>query len=109
MDIQRPDPETRLSILRKVVSDEGLSIPDDVMELVADTCADSVRQLEGGMNRVIAFASLMRSEITLEMAEEVLMHDKLAARKGKYELLNRHSYLAEEERPLRFTRWPVPF
>ncbi len=98
VDLGQPDSATRRDILRKVVGDEGLSIPEEVMEFVAEMSPDNIRQLEGGMNRVIAFASLMRSDITLEVAREVLGHDK-APGKVKRELFDHRSYVIEEPRP----------
>ena len=99
VDLGQPDTATRRDILRKVVGDEGLSIPEEVMEFVAEMCPDNIRQLEGGMNRVIAFASLMRSDVTLEIAREVLGHDKTPG-KVKKELFDHRSYVVEEPRPV---------
>ena len=59
------------------------------MEFVAEMCPDNVRQLEGGMNRVIAFASLMRSDVTLDIAREVLGHEKAPGKTKKVELAER--------------------
>jgi chromosomal replication initiator protein DnaA len=98
VDMGQPDSTTRRDILRKVVGDEGLSIPEEVMEFVAEMCPDNVRQLEGGMNRVIAFASLMRSDVTLEVAREVLGHEKAPGR-AKKALVDHRSYVVEEPRP----------
>jgi hypothetical protein len=69
------------------------------MRFVAEMCPDNVRQLEGGMNRVIAFASLMRSDITLDIAREVLGHEKAPGKAKKRELAEQRSYIVEEARP----------
>ncbi len=99
VDMGQPDFVARLDILRKVVADEGLNIPEEVMEFVAEMCPDNVRQLEGGMNRVIAFASLMRSDVTLDVAREVLGHEKSPGRTIRKELVDHRSYIVEESRP----------
>ncbi len=71
-DIQPPDLETRLAILRKKSQQDQLPIPDDVLELIASRIASNIRELEGALIRVAAFASLQRTEITLELAQMVL-------------------------------------
>ncbi|CAN5920080.1 hypothetical protein BH23ACT10_BH23ACT10_05090 [soil metagenome] len=71
-DIQPPDLETRLAILRKKSRQDQLPIPDDVLELIASRIASNIRELEGALIRVAAFASLQRTEITLELAQMVL-------------------------------------
>lgn len=99
VDVQQPDAATRVAILKKVVADEGLDIPEEVMAFVAEMCPDNVRQLEGGMNRVIAFASLMRSDVSLDIAREVLGHEKVHHRRKRADLQLRRSYLVQEVRP----------
>jgi chromosomal replication initiator protein len=71
-DIQPPDSETRLAILRKKSETEGLPVPDDVMSFIASRIQTNIRELEGALIRVSAFASLTRSEVTLELAQTVL-------------------------------------
>ena len=71
-DIQAPDLETRIAILRKKAKLERLSVPDDVMLYVATRIDSNIRWLEGAMNRVIAHSSLNSVEITLESAAEAL-------------------------------------
>ena len=75
-DIQQPDIETRIAILRKRCQQDGdgLSLPDDVLLLIADRIRGNVRDLEGCLVRLMAVASLTRREATLELAEEVLQH-----------------------------------
>lgn len=100
LDITQPDKDTRINILKKEVTEEGLSIPDDVLAFVAEACPDDVRQLEGGLNRVIAFASLMRAEVTVDVAREVLgQKDGRPAAGRKVALAEHRSYLLEEARP----------
>jgi chromosomal replication initiator protein len=71
-DIQPPDLETRLAILQRKVEADGLSVPDDVMAYIATRIQTNIRELEGALIRVAAYASLTRSETTLEMAQNVL-------------------------------------
>ncbi|HJR45236.1 MAG TPA: chromosomal replication initiator protein DnaA [Actinomycetota bacterium] len=71
-DIQPPDLETRLAILRKKTETEHLSVPPDVMSYIASRIQTNIRELEGALIRVAAYASLTRSSITLEAAQGVL-------------------------------------
>jgi len=71
-DIQPPDMETKIAILRKKAEDEGQAIPDDVAEWLASVSGSNIRELEGYLNRVIAVSSLTDREITLEMSREAL-------------------------------------
>jgi len=71
-DIQPPDLETRSAILRKKAAEDGIVIGDDVIEYVARHRRTSVRQLEGALIKLLAFSSLTRREISLEMAGEAL-------------------------------------
>ena len=75
-DIQQPDIETRIAILRKRCQQEGdgLSLPDDVLLLIADRIRGNVRDLEGCLVRLMAVASLTQREATVELVEEVLQH-----------------------------------
>ena len=71
-DVQPPDLETRLAILRKLSSNEPFPIPDSVLEYIATHITDSVRELEGALVRASAFASLSGIPLTQTVAEEVL-------------------------------------
>jgi chromosomal replication initiator protein len=71
-DIQPPDLETRLAILQKKSETEGLAIPPEVLSLIATKVQTNIRELEGALIRVAAYASLSRTEITLPMAQQVL-------------------------------------
>ena len=71
-DIQPPDLETRSAILRQKAHEDGIEIEDDVVEYVARSRRTSVRQLEGALIKLLAFSSLTRREISLDMARDAL-------------------------------------
>jgi len=71
-DIQPPDLETRVAILRKKASLEGLRVPDDVLLYIATHIETNIRELEGALIRLVAYSSLTRQSITLDLATEVL-------------------------------------
>jgi chromosomal replication initiator protein len=71
-DIQPPDLETRLAILRKKAEPLAAEIPPEILELIATAITNNIRELEGALTRVSAFASLNRAPLTEEMARLVL-------------------------------------
>jgi chromosomal replication initiator protein len=71
-DVQPPELETRLAILRKKAEGERAFVPPEVLELIATHVKDNIRELEGALIRVSAFASLNREPLTRELAEMVL-------------------------------------
>ncbi len=71
-DVQPPDLETRIAILRKKAIQEKMSAPDDVLEYIASKISTNIRELEGALIRVTAFASLNKQAVTLDLAEIVL-------------------------------------
>ena len=71
-DVQPPELETRLAILRKKADGERMPIPGEVLELIATHVRDNIRELEGALIRVAAFASLNQEPPSQEMAERVL-------------------------------------
>ncbi len=77
-DLQQPDYETRMAIIQKKIQDDGISIPEDVVEYLAYSIDTNIRELEGVLISMIAQASLVRQDITLELAKQTLkniVHD----------------------------------
>ena len=71
-DIQAPDLETRIAILRKKANIENIEVPDEIMEYIASKIHSNIRELEGALIRVVAYSSLTNKDITVELAEEAL-------------------------------------
>ncbi|MHB1584310.1 MAG: chromosomal replication initiator protein DnaA [Acidimicrobiales bacterium] len=71
-EIDPPDFETRLAILRSKAEADHDAMPDDVLEFIATHVKNNIRELEGALIRVTAFASLNREDISLDLAERVL-------------------------------------
>ncbi len=71
-DVQPPDLETRIAILRKKAGSERLQAPDDVLEYIASKISTNIRELEGALIRVTAFANLNRQQVDKALAEIVL-------------------------------------
>lgn len=71
-DIQPPDIETRIAILKKKIERESVSVPDDVIFFIAQLIRTNIRELEGALIRTIAYSLLEEKPVTLELAKEVL-------------------------------------
>jgi chromosomal replication initiator protein len=71
-DVQPPELETRIAILRKKAVQEGLNAPPEALEYIASRISTNIRELEGALIRVTAFASLNRQTVDLQLAEIVL-------------------------------------
>src|SRR2546426_1006400 len=71
-DIQPPDLETKVAIIKKKAERQGVTIPDNVALYIASKIKSNIRELEGALIRLIAFCSLKSSEITLQIAQETL-------------------------------------
>jgi chromosomal replication initiator protein len=74
-DLQVPDYETRMAILRKKTYKDGIELPEDVIEYIATHISDNIRELEGALISLLAQSTLNKKEITLDLAKEMI--DKL--------------------------------
>ncbi len=74
-DLQSPDFETRVAILNKKVYNNGIQIPEEVIDFIASTITNNIRELEGALISLLAQSTLNRKQITIELASEVI--DKL--------------------------------
>ena len=72
VDIQSPDYETRMAILRKKEEMEGYNISEEVIKYIATNIKSNIRELEGAFNKVMASSKLEKKEVTLELAEQAL-------------------------------------
>ena len=82
-DLQAPDLENRTAIIYKKLDTEGISIPNNVATFIADKITSNIRELEGALNRLLAYASLKKVGVDIELAKKVLS-DTLVS--GKREL-----------------------
>ena len=71
-DIKRPDIETRIAILREKVRQDHISVSDDVLELIAANVDSNIRELEGSLTRLVAYANLINQPITVELCQDAL-------------------------------------
>lgn len=71
-DIQSPDFETRIAILRKKAQRESLDVPDEFINYIADKIQSNIRELEGALIRVIAYASFNKCELNITLVEKIL-------------------------------------
>jgi len=71
-DIQPPDLETRIAILRKKAQTENLNIPDEVINFIAEKIPSNIRQLEGALNKLIAYSTLTKNNLSTSLAQEIL-------------------------------------
>ncbi len=71
-DIQVPELETRIAILRNKAERDNLIVPDDVLELIATAYQNNIRELEGALNRVVAFISINNQPLTIETVKKIL-------------------------------------
>ena len=71
-DIQPPDLETRMAILMSKAEQMGVALAESVIELIAKRVQKNVRELEGSLNRVVAFSQLMNCPVNLETTSRIL-------------------------------------
>jgi len=71
-DIQPPDLETRIAILRKKAQIDNLNIPAEIINFIAGKIPSNIRQLEGALNKLVAFSTLTKNDLSLTLAQEIL-------------------------------------
>ncbi|WP_244834158.1 chromosomal replication initiator protein DnaA [Clostridium sp. BJN0001] len=86
-DIQVPDFETRMAILKKKADVEGLNIPNEVMGYIATKIKSNIRELEGALIRTVAYSSLTNRKINVDLATEALK-DIISKKQGKHVTIN---------------------
>ena len=109
-DIQPPDIETRVAILKRKAEAEAVPLPDSVAMYIAGRIKSNIRELEGSLIRLIAYASLTGREISLELTQEVLKNvidqEAKASRSTPFSGLFR-KITSEDRRPqVRITQIP---
>lgn len=102
-DIQPPDLETRMAILRTKASSDNIELPNDVITLLATNISTNIREIEGAYNKIIAYTSLMDMPITVETAQKVLtdmgndVKTKQITFEGIIKVVAEHYHIKEEE------------
>ncbi len=81
-DIQAPDFETRIAILRKKSERDKVDVPNEVFEFIASKIKSNIRELEGALNRVVAYSTLTKREVDISLANEALK-DLIASNKAR--------------------------
>ena len=71
-DIQPPDLETRIAILRKKAQIENLAVPAEVINLIAEKIPSNIRQLEGALTKLVAYSTLTKNNLSVSLAQEIL-------------------------------------
>ncbi|HDP97003.1 MAG TPA: DUF835 domain-containing protein [Euryarchaeota archaeon] len=110
-DIQLPDKDTRMQILKMKITEKGKGkeLNEQVLEYISEHVKTNVRELEAALNRLIAFSAVMKLEIDLQLAKEVLSPTITStaspeALQFDIDIMPGHSYLIEEERPIQSNR-----
>ena len=75
-DIQVPDIETRMAILHNISRDSGVDVPNNIIEFLAATYANNIRELEGAFNRVTAYASINDMPLTIDNVKKIINYDE---------------------------------
>ena len=71
-DIQPPDFETRIAILRKKAQTENLNVPAEAIDFIAEKIPSNIRQLEGALTKLVAFSTFTKKELSVSLAQEIL-------------------------------------
>ena len=73
-DIGEPDYETRMAIIRSKVAQDGINFPDEVLDYIADNIRSNIREIEGALNKLIAYQNLQKIDITIDIAKKELQN-----------------------------------
>jgi chromosomal replication initiator protein DnaA len=98
-DIQPPILETRLAILERMAREKCVEVSRKVLSFIAEVRTSNVREMEGGLNRIIAYSSLMNTPLDLATARKILLYDRPDQPGVDSTLEEGSSYLVEERRP----------
>jgi chromosomal replication initiator protein len=71
-DVQEPDYETRIAILRKKAQSENLNVPNEVIDFIAEKIPSNIRQLEGALTKLTAYSTLTKKELSVFLAQNIL-------------------------------------
>ena len=96
VDIQQPNFETRLSILKKKANQLDLYLPNDTLELLAGAIKANIRELEGALIRLSAFTDVMKLEVDTEVARDLLGLDKVKEKEKKFSLKEIANFVASK-------------
>ncbi len=105
VDLQPPDMDTRVKILRVKAYEKKLKLSDEILEYIAERVTQNVRELESTLNKIIAFSSIMKMDVDLNLVSDILkpMAPVQETRKEimkEVKVLPGHCYLIEEEKPM---------
>ncbi len=104
-DIQPPDPETRVAILKIKARSKKLKLGDDLIAYIADRVTTNVRELESTLNKIVAFSTIMKMDIDLNLISDILkplapVQETRKEIMKEVKVLPGHCYLIEEEKPM---------
>jgi chromosomal replication initiator protein DnaA len=105
VDLQPPDMETRIKILKLKAQDKKLKLSDEILEYIAERVTLNVRELESTLNKIIAFSSIMKMDIDLNLVSDILK-PMAPVQETRKEIMKEvkvtpgHCYLIEEEKPM---------
>ncbi|MGD9963096.1 MAG: DnaA/Hda family protein [Thermoplasmata archaeon] len=105
VDLQPPDMDTRVKILRVKAHEKKLKLSDEILEYVAERVTQNVRELESTLNKIIAFSSIMKLDVDLNLVSDILkplapVQETRKEIMKEVKVLPGHCYLIEEEKPM---------
>ncbi len=105
VDLQPPDMETRVKILRVKAHEKKLKLSEEILEYIAERVTQNVRELESTLNKIIAFSSIMKMDVDLNLVSDILkplapVQETRKEIMKEVKVLPGHCYLIEEEKPM---------